>query len=63
MNEDKDELIERQKVKIQKLQNAVDKAELELVNSKQKIGEIMNMIMETGQNDLFDQIYSSMGKE
>lgn len=34
----------------------------DLLASKQKIGEIVNIVMETGENDLIDQVYSVMGR-
>ena len=61
-DENNDEVIQKQKLKLSKLQGSLEKAEAELVKSKQKLGEVINIVMETGQTDLVDQIYSIMGR-
>jgi len=61
-DENNDEVIQKQKLKLKNLQSNLEKAESELVKSKQKLGEVINIVMETGQTDLVDQIYSVMGR-
>ena len=61
-DENNDEVIQKLKLKVKNLQSSLEKAEAELVKSKQKLGEVINIVMETGQTDLVDQIYSVMGR-
>ncbi len=57
-DENSEELIRGQKLKLKEIQGKVDKVEGELIQAKQKLGEIMNAVSETGHTDLIDQIYS-----
>jgi len=44
--------------KVGTLQESVDLVEVELVRTKQKIGEIMNVLGDSAESDLVDRVHS-----
>ena len=57
-NEEDDDKLSKQNKKVDKLQEAVGVMEMELVKAKQKMGEIMNVIMESADADLVDKVHA-----
>ena len=54
--ENDDDIILTLNQKVEKLQEAVGVMEMELLKAKQKMGEIMNVIIEEADSDLVDKV-------
>jgi len=57
-NEEDSSLILKLNQKVGTLQESVDLVEVELVRTKQKIGEIMNVLGDSAESDLVDRVHS-----
>ena len=57
-NEEDSSLIIKLNQKLSTLQESVSVVEMELVKTKQKIGEIMNVLGETNDTDLVEKVHA-----
>lgn len=48
---------------MKKVEDTLTIMESELVKTKQKLGEVMSLLMESGQEDLMDKVYAVIDGE